>query len=219
MTPDIRIDAEAVGALIVARDNPSNVFLGARHAKAKEISEKLAFQVSMFTETKFPGESDLDALRRLLFIEEVSISGFTEGDLLEGVKLSDVLLSTKAGNATLSTYLFQIDPDAYIQIIDHELEEVGWVDQELVLRSPRGSWWLRASLYEDLIDYRDWMCNPEIYTPRQHLNPRDRIPSEVFNLINQGISEEEALSQLGLHSSGQSRPWAFARLLTIPVAV
>lgn len=214
MLTEAKIDAEAVGALIVVRGYPGGAFVGAKHTHAREISERLAGQISLFTETKDPEESDEKALERLLKVEEALISGVSDRDKLSEHKLSDGLLRTRIGNATLSTYLFETEGEPRVKILDGEVEEIGLFEFQTVLEAPKGSWWLRWNVYEAIEDYREWSNNPTAYIPREHVEFRDRVPSEVFRLMDQEFSEIEALSQLGLHSIDAPRPWDFARLLS-----
>ena len=219
MSSELKIDAVAVGTLIIVRDYPQGAFVGARHNLAKEISEKLSTQVSLFTETKNPGESDEDALGRLFKVEEAFISGISDRERLLGVKLSDSILVTRKGNASLATYLFEVDGEPTAKILDDEIAEIGLVSFRTVLDAPNGSWWLRWNVYEAIRDVMAWSKSPNNYISREHIQFRDRVPSGVYKLIDQGVSEIEALSRLGLHQPNEPLPWSFARLLSTPVSV
>lgn len=217
MNSELKIDAVGVGALVIVRDYPQGAFVGARHNYAKEISEKLSTQTSFFTETKKPGESDVDALERLFKVEEAFISGISDRAYLEGIKLSDSILVTRKGNASLATYIFEVDGEPTVRILDGEIAEIGLVPFRTVLDAPNGSWWLRWNVYEAIEDVMAWLVNPNHYIPRKHTQFRDRVPSGVFELMDRGVSEREALSRLGLHHPNEPLPWAFARLISTPV--
>ncbi len=190
---------EAVGALIVCQDVPG-LFLGVKHARAKEISQKLASQISMPTETNKPGEKDEEAIARL-WQEEVEIEGLYN----PGIHLNTCTLATPRARAVLRNHLFYAPLETKITIIDGEIGEAGWVEFLDVLSTPKGSWRFRSSLYESIDCYQRWLNNPVKYVPGTYTESHHRIPVEVFRLIEMGLSEEEALSQLGLSYQPQAK--------------
>lgn len=219
MSSELKIDAVGVGALVVVRGYPQGAFVAARHNYAKEISEKLSTQISFFTETKNPGESDEETLGRLFKVEEAYISGISDRECLPDVKLSDSILVTGKGNASLATYMFEVDGEPTVRILDGEIAEIGLVPFRTVLDAPNGSWWLRWNVYEAIKDVMAWSKSPDNYISREHIQFRDRVPSGVYELIDQGVSEIEALYRVGLHQPNEPLPWSFARLISTPVPV
>lgn len=218
MTPDFKIDAEAVGALIVASNNP-DLFLGVTHTSYKVISEKLPSQLSILTETKKDGETDEQALSRMLRVEELIVGGVSDRNSIGGIHLATSILETSQGNARLETYFFQTSTDAEIQIIDGEIDRVGWVLKQTVADAPQGVWWIRWPVAAALEDSKAWLNNPESYHPRYSIKHKFRVPWQVFELMDQGISEREALSRLGLHAPDQPLPYFFDRLISKQVLV
>lgn len=211
MKPELKIDAEAVGALVIARGNP-HVFLGVTHTCYSEISEKLPSQVSFPTETKHPGEPDENALGRMLREEELFVEGVSDTARLADVHLATSTLVTRLGVARLRIYGFRIDLGARMRILDGEIAQAGWVFRQTASSAPEGSWWVRWPVADALDDIEAWSSNPTDYNPRNHLEHKHRVPTGVFELLDGGSNEREVLAQLGLHSPKEPLPWSFARL-------
>jgi len=183
---------EAVGALIICQDVP-DLFLGVRHTQAKEASLKLASQISMPTETKHPGETDVDAIQRL-WEEELAVQDIKD----PGIYLNACVFEAPRAKAILRTHLFFAPYISEIRLIDGEIADTGWSPFHDCLNTPRGSWRFRSGLYESIQSYRNWVRNPEGYYPVTYTQSIHSIPMEVFVLMRQGFTEKEALSRLGL---------------------
>lgn len=206
--------AEAVGAFIIARHYPEDLFLGVSHVGSKRISGRLGqeLQLSIFTETKNKGETDQQALERMLKVEEAFIGGISDKPTIAGVRLSTSILRTDTTEALLHTYLLETDLDAGTKIMDGEIAEIGWVPLDTVLNAPSGAWWIRASVHETIQDYRRWQNNPKHFAPGFYDNLRHYPHPEIYALLEEGFSEREVLYRLGLSSLGGLRPWDFCRL-------
>lgn len=203
---------EAVGAFIVARDKP-DLFLGVGHNASKRVSGRIgnSLQVSLLTETLEGDEDHRSALDRLLKIEELYVEGVSDQPELPLIRLCTSMISTDSTNARLDTYLFTTETNAKIEIIDGEISEVGWVNISTVLSAPEKAWWIRPTLYETIMAYKGRL---DVNSPWRDL--RHPARSDIYYLLEAGLSENLALYQLGLLGRNQSRPWDFVRSLSKP---
>lgn len=206
---------EAVAAFIITHDlthdQKHHLFLGASHTNSKEVSAKIGdgLQLSIFTETKLAGESDQSAINRLLAEEEIHIDGLSPSDFEHTTHLCTSLVKSRRAEAVLYTYLFCVDKNTKVEIIDGELAEVGWAPFDTVLEAPAGSWWIRFG-YEAITSYQHWRQNPASFKPDFYPDLRHSVPRCVFEEIEKhGVSAAEALYRLGLYSPQQPRPWSF----------
>ncbi len=209
--------AEAVAALIVGQGSHQESFLGVSHLGSKRISGRIGsgLQVSIPTETMNEGETHLDALGRMLRVEELWVEGVSDRHLSAGVHLNSTRLITPQSDAILHTYVYRASRDTHVRILEEEIAEVGWVDMDTVLGAPEDSWWVRPSVFESIADFLGWDFDAHNYSPFDWTDQAlyHPIHDGIYGLLDAGLSERQALSQLGLLGSDQPRPWEFVRLL------
>jgi hypothetical protein len=199
---------QGVAALIV---NPqSNTVLTIEERNTKRATNKIAGMRSIPMETRESNEP-LRVTRRRLFIEEVRIQDL---DYIRPAKTIGVFeLSPGTG-----VYFYAYEIAGNPQILNGEdlndVQNIGWTQIEDLINEPVGNLRFRPGNREGLIKYLDYKINPRYFRPEiiRFNQLLDSIPSNVFDLIENGLSVEEALSQLGLRAGVPRLPLSFARL-------
>lgn len=181
-----------VGALVVS---PNDQFLCITELRPKRLTGKLAGMKSLPMETVEGGESHQEALIRL-FQEEVKIG--VDNSLDKPLKLCTGQLTP---GVWLHAYLFDVNSELVIQSGSelNEIGEVSWMSIEDVLKSEVGNLRFRPGVREVLLSFREYRKNPANFQPKAYHTMIDRVPEEIFDLIDSGLSQREALSRLGYY--------------------
>ena len=184
-----------VGALIVSPETQPKKFLTIRERYTSKITNKLSGMDLLPMETGEVGEQAEDTLGRL-FTEEVRISPVIRR--LE----SCLCVCELAPGVFMHAYLYEALPNAEPQIGSRvgEVENIGWTPFVDVLNLPQTSLRFRPGVYETVLSYYDYLENPDRFYSRifPYNSLRHKVPPQAFKLIERGVSQEEALSQLGL---------------------
>lgn len=186
-----------VGALIVVADTHRPDFLTIEETRTKRSSGKLKGMRSLPMETVEDGETHQQALARLLQ-EEVRLNTVCLAGELIRLKLGRYELTP---GVVLHAYVIEAPRDSGISVgsgVDVQRPE--WTSIEEVLATSRGSLRFRPGVKEIITTYLDYLQDKEsfqqvIYSSDELANT---VPNDVYDLIDQGTNETEALSQLGL---------------------
>lgn len=177
-----------VGALVVIPEYLEAGFVAVEEMQSKRETRKLEGMLSLPMETLEPGESDQQALLRLL-TEEVRIVSVKDSIYLGVYAFSE--------NVMLNGYVVTTTPDAVISEGDdnQEVSLVGFIRFEEVLNSPKGSYRFRPGVKEVVSDYLQYLSNPNSFTPRRVLSHQlyEQVPDVIFDWLDNGVSLEEAL--------------------------
>lgn len=193
-----------VGALIVVPEDPDRGFLTLRELRSKRSTHKVVGMLTLPMETVEPRENYAQAFERLTR-EEIQIENFRY-DPRAIVRLC--LCELRPG-VVLHASILAVSPDADI-IIGSESQEVAdlrWTSFEDILNAPKGDLGIRPGTREVVQSYLEYRVNPTIYQPRAYGYDElhDRIPDEVFDLLEAGLSLEAALFRLKLASEPFAR--------------
>ncbi len=186
-----------VGAFIVVPSIPELGFLTIEEQSSKRLTNKLKGMRSLPMETIEIGENHQQALERL-FREEVRIPVISHPDNLTRLKLSTCELTE---GVILHAYLIELAPTLHPfgEIGSHkdEVGNVDWTNTMDVLMA-KGSLRFRPGVFEVVSSYIGYRARPETFTPFVYTRLRDQVPMGIFDLMEQGISQTEALSRFGL---------------------
>lgn len=202
-----------VGALIIVPEDPDRGFLTLRELRSKRSSNRLIGARTLPMETIEPGETHTEAWMRLTS-EEVQLQNikYDPRKVAENVLC---LCELKPG-VILYASVLEVPPNVGV-IIGSESQEVadlGWTRFENVLNAPAGDLGIRPGTREVAQAYLAYKIDPDSYMPRvyRYGDLQDHIPDELFDMIEGGISLEEALFRLKLASEPAARSVVLGRL-------
>lgn len=220
MATEITERIAGVGAFIVRRGSPRH-FMAIIEARGKRVTNKLAGMVSAPFETVEPGETHRQALERALHQqgnagqEELVIvgGGILIPDSLDESKLCLVQLSP---DVWLHAYLLEATPDLAVRrgIGDDMAGQPEWVGIDEVLRTEDGSnrFRFRPGMIEIVKSYLTYTRDRSGFERMVYHKPVNLVPSSVFDMIEAGASQTEALSRLHLDEKGLLSAQAPVRL-------
>lgn len=191
-----------VGALVIRGDGWQDVlsrcFLTVRELCDKRASNKLAGMLSIPMETVEPGEDLTSALGRM-FEEEVVIDGLDRDALESRIKLCKCELRP---GVALHTFLITPQRKIRIQIGSHpeEVNGASWTMISDVVSSYVRPYEFRPGVYESIQSYIRFLNDPNRFETQffAYDELRCTVPEGIFDLIDSGFTQKEALSRLGL---------------------
>ncbi|EKD90799.1 MAG: hypothetical protein ACD_30C00090G0020 [uncultured bacterium] len=185
-----------VGALIVCPEWMDRGFLSIEELRAKRSTNKLAGMRSIPMETVEGEETHNQALQRMF--REETIPSMNLGSSLDRTLLCSAQLSP---GVVLYSYLIEVpwiikfSSGADTQ----DVIEPRWIPRTSVLYpDPVNLFAFRPGVYETLVSYNRRLDNPQNFIPETFVNLKNLVSTEVFDLMDQGLSQTEALSRLGL---------------------
>lgn len=198
MNPEAKNGPKAgVGALII--DPETFLFLCITELHVNKGTNKLAGQISIPMESVEHTDRDRRRAWNKLFTQEIKPVNF------DPRKTNQVFLGQfeLVPQIFVHCRVFIIPHDAQILLGSEKAEVTGmqWYSFDEILRQPKGSLRFRLGIREIVKTfYRDFQQNsaefkPVIYT---YDKLRNSIPTQVFELIEGGLSQSEALSRLGI---------------------
>lgn len=198
MNPEAKHCPEAgVGALII--DPETFRLLCITELDVNKGTNKLAGQISIPMESVEHVDRDRRRAWKKLFIEEIKPVNF------DPRKTNQMFLGQfeLVPQIFVHCRVFIMPHDAQIKLGTKKAEvtNMQWYSSDEILRQPRGSLRFRSGVREIVETfYRDFQQNtarfkPVICTYDRLLN---NIPTQVFELIECGLTQSEALSQLGI---------------------
>ncbi|OGE43232.1 hypothetical protein A3B45_00725 [Candidatus Daviesbacteria bacterium RIFCSPLOWO2_01_FULL_39_12] len=205
--------------LIINSTNP-NLYLGVQERTWKRETNKLAGMWSPAFETVEPGESHLATLKRCIGAgcgEEISIVG---GEITIPDNLDNSLLCKVQLSSGIWLYVYPLvasnDLEVVTGLYTHEVQTPAWISDSLVVASKYrpGNFTFRPGVLEISESLREQKANRWTYRPRIYENPVNSVPTEVFDLLEAGISQNEALYRLGLGPQQLLKPDPSGRLLS-----
>lgn len=183
-----------IGALIISPQKDK--FLTIEELRTKRSTHKLAGQRSLPMETIIPGETREQTVHRLNQ-EEIQIVDFDLWEAHWG-RLGDIEI---AEAVVLHAIFFELPRDLKISLGSEvtEINSPEWVSLKEIMDEPKDSLHFRPGVFETVHLYDDYRRFSQ-FIPGilRFTDLRNRIPSGVFDLVEGGISVEEALFQLEL---------------------
>lgn len=198
MTPETKHGPKAgVGALII--DPETFRFLCITELHVKRGTNKLAGQISIPMESVEPTDRDRRRAWKKLFTEEIKPVNFDPREINQMFLGQFELVP----NIFVHCRAFIVPHDA--QIVSGtkkaEVTDMQWHNSDEILRQPQGSIRFRLGVREIIktfyIDFQQKLADfkPVICSYGSLLN---NIPVQIFELMEEGLSQSEALSQLGI---------------------
>lgn len=191
------IEARITGvmALVVIPEDLDAGFLSITEQRFKRASNRIKGARSMPMETSDPGENDNQTLARL-FQEEIKIVSSSINIGQEPLSLIEIAPST-VGNA----YLVEVASDvkAITGSDTGDVDNIVWTKFDEVLSTPAGSLVFRPGVFEIVDSYFQYLrksdhSQPPFIPYSQIMHP---VPTELFDLLDQGINESIVLSRFG----------------------
>lgn len=174
-----------------------------RELTAKKLTGKLAGMWGLGYETVEQEEDHCAAIYRF-FQEEIKIVDgrvFIPEDL-EAAKLCVVRISLPEISAWLYAYACPVSEDLVISVgsFEHEVKNPLWIDANKILEVEKGAKRIlfRAGTYEILKSHLAHLSDPDNFKPLICENPINLPNWEVYRLMKEGLSQSEALCQLGI---------------------
>lgn len=208
MSTSERIEVVAGVCPLIIHPINTNLYLGIQEKTWKRETNKLAGMWSPAFETVEPGESHLEALKRC-------IGGKSGQPLGEEIGLKRGVLTLAKDVDTALLCKVQLSPGVWLYVYPvvaskdlvvgrgskgNEVESPAWMSADLILESlfkPK-QFSFRPGVLEIVKSFKDWRSNIFTYQPRIFESPVNSVPYRVFDLLESGISQSEALSRLGL---------------------
>lgn len=180
-----------VGALTIYE----NCFLGVQEGRPKRKTAKLSGMWSLPMETVEDGETHSDALIRL-WQEEIT-PGAEAGKIELKNELCIVQLTP---GVWLHSYIFESTScfPAALGSSRGEILGARWISISEVLNDPIGSLRFRPGVYETVLSYSQYRSKKDDWSALIFPQTRVQVPSQVYDLIESGVSQNEALLHLGL---------------------
>lgn len=205
-----------VGALIVVPEDPGRGFLTLRELTSKRSTHKVAGMLTLPMETVKPGEEYAQTFERLTR-EEIQIKNFR----YDPRAVTRLCLCELRSGVILHASVLEVSPDVDV-IIGSESQEVadlGWTRFEDVLNAPVGDLGIRPGTRKVIQAHLSYKINPAGYTPQvyRYGDLQDYIPDKLFDMIESGISLEEALFRLKLASTPAARSLLLAHSQSLQV--
>lgn len=188
--------------LLYYPEEPHKVLI-TRELTAKKLTGKLAGMWELGYETVEQREDHRAAIYRF-FQEEVRI---VDGRVfipkeLEAVKLCVVRISPPEMAAWIHVYACPVSEDLILSAgnFRYEVENLLWVDSCKILEMENEAKRIlfRAGTYEILKSHLARLSNPDNFKPLICENPINLPNWEVYRLMEEGLSQSEALCQLGI---------------------
>ncbi len=174
-----------------------------RELTAKRQTGKLAGMWGLGYETVEPGEDHRAAINRF-FLEEVKIVDGTVfiPDNLEESKLCVIRISPPEIAAWLHVYACPVSEDLIVSngSFQQEVQFPLWMDVDRILRAESNSNRIlfRAGTYEIVKSFLAKLNLGKNFVPQEYFDPINIPPVEIYNLMEQGLSQSEALCRLGI---------------------
>lgn len=191
-------DFAGVAAVIVIPGNPEKGVLTIEELNTNRGTNKLRHMRSIPMESREEGETPEDTLKRLL-VEEVSLSIFYHLNELTRLYLC---CGEPAKDKYVLYYLLRIPS---LSEISHgttvfEVNNIKWIHPKEILETPPHVLHYRPGNYEALELYQDYSNDPENFVPGRFFYPElyHQIPPALFDLLEEGVSEKEAASRVGV---------------------
>lgn len=196
MSVELEEKVAGVGALVVCPDWLDRGFLTVKELRTKRSTNKLAGMRSIPMETVEEGETHNQALQRML-CEEITPSIYL------GSNLDNILLcrSQLSPGIFLYSYLLEVPWPISFRLGTDTLDVTDpmWIPRTSVLYpDPVNSFAFRPGVYETLTSFSRRLDNPQKFEAATFVNLKNLVPTEAFDLMDQGFSQTEALSRLGL---------------------
>lgn len=198
-----RIELLAGVCPVLYKPNQPYSVLMTQELTTKELTGKVAGMWGPPFETVEVGENHRQALERC-FEEEIRITrgkAFIPVDL-EEAKLCIVRVSPPESAAWVHAYSVPVSAD-FEAVRGDFMDEVGhpeWVNCSRVLDAEKGNNRIifRPATYEIIRAHLARLSKPIGFIPREVETPINLPDWELFHLIDQGVSQIEALFQLGI---------------------
>lgn len=191
-----------VGALIVIPDRQQLLTIVEKDSNRP--TNKLAGQIAIPMESMEPVDRDLRRAWRKLFKEEIKPVNF-EPRRIDQILLDKIFLGQfeLVPQVIVNFRAFIVSPEVKIVLgsATSEVTDLKWRRFDEVLDEPKGSLRFRPGVREAVeIFCFEYLPNPAQFQAGilRHNKLQDNIPQEAFNLIEKGLSVNEALSQLGI---------------------
>jgi len=102
-------------------------------------------------------------------------------------------------SVVLHAYLFEVDCGSTIALgsYKHEVSAVGWTKIDDIISTPKGSLRFRPGVFEVISSYLNYLADPQNFHFQvfSYNDLRNSVPVKVFDYIESGLSEREALSR------------------------
>lgn len=196
MSLELEEKVTGVGALIVCPGWMDRGFLTIKELNSKRSTNKLAGMRSLPMETVEAGETHNLALKRMFFEETIPnpwLGGLLDTTLLCKAQLSPgVVLYSYLVEAPWQT-TFSLGSDT------QDVTDPHWMPRSRVLFPENNNHFaFRPGVFETIMSYNHRLRDPQNFEPQTFINLKNAVPDRVFDLMDQGVSQTEALSQLGL---------------------
>lgn len=217
--PHERVELIAGVCPIIYRESEPTKVLVVPELTAKEVTGKFSRMWGLGYETVEEGESHWETIRRF-FIEEVRAR---EGEIvlpldLEPTKIAIIRISPPEMAAWVHAYPCPV-PDSFEARRGNFVDEVGapvWLDTQAILGEEQGPnrMIFRAGTYELVRAFENRLAHPTDNTVAIIPTPINLPDWRVYRLIEQGFSQTEALSQLGIDPQPLLSSWERVRSLS-----
>lgn len=174
-----------------------------RELTAKKLTGKLAGMWGLGYETVEQGEDHRATIHRFFQEEITVVKGrvFIPEDL-EAAKLCVVRISLPEMSAWLHVYACPVSADSILSAgnFEQEVKNPLWIDAKKILEVEKGAQRIlfRAGTYEILKSHLVRLSDPDNFNPLIYEDPINLPPREVYRLMEGGLSQIEALCQLGI---------------------